>query len=446
MAGLQLGGLVSGMDTETIVAKLLAVDGQSKTRMSWNQNAAQTRQNALRDMETRLKSLKTATDDLGSSLLWTPTQSVDSSDATKVGARMSGGAAPGGYVVEVTQMATAAQQTFTWAPQASPSSIDIGGVSVTIDANADIDAAAAAINSNSQLGVYAINIGSGKLVLSSRQTGTDGAFTATGAGLTPESSKAAQNAKLSINGVAQPDQQSNVVSGVIPGVELTLKGISTATVNVSNPNVPRDTLVTKLKAFVSAYNDAVDFASDKLSEKKVANPANQSDAAKGVLFGDGGLRSVLTSMRSIVGNVVAGNPASSQLLSQIGLSTGAVVGSSATSADSIKGKLTLDESKLNSALDKDPLAVQRLLGGVSGVPGFSQSFKAMLDPLVTANGVFGQRVEAAGKEYTRIGADITRLGERLTNKEAALRKQFSAMESAMMRSQQAQADIAARLG
>src|SRR3954454_24551783 len=104
MAGLKLGGLVSGMDTDTIVSQLLSLERAPATRWGFDKVAAQTRQSALRDVETRLKNLRTSADDLGSTLSWSPTQTIDSADSTKTGARMTGGAAPGGYSVKVTQM------------------------------------------------------------------------------------------------------------------------------------------------------------------------------------------------------------------------------------------------------------------------------------------------------------------------------------------------------
>jgi len=448
MAGLQLGGLVSGMDTDTIITQLLSIERAPEQRWGYDKIAAQTRQSALRDVETRLKSLKMASDDLGSTLSWSPMQKVESADSTKVAARMTGGAAPGGYSVKVTQMATSAQQTFVWTPQASASTITIGGVSVNVDANADIDAAASAINSNSQLGVFAINIGNGKLVLSSRTTGTDSAFTATGAGLgAPVATRDGQNAIVTINDVLQPEQQSNVITDLIPGVELTLKGMSDGTVvNVSNPGVDREALAAKMKAFVSAYNDVVDFVTSKTSEKRVANPASSADAAKGALFGDSGLNSILSRLRMAVGSPVDGMTGPGALLSSIGISTGATTGANATNADSVKGRLTFDEAAFNAALDKDPLSVQKLLGGEAGTPGFSQGFKKLLDPLVTVNGVLDQRIDSAGQEVTRIGDKVTRLEDRLTAKEALLRRQFTAMETAMQRSQQQMADMASRLG
>ena len=63
MAGLQLGGLVSGMDTDTIITQLLALERAPERRWGFDKVAAQTRQSALRDTETRLKSLKTAVDE-----------------------------------------------------------------------------------------------------------------------------------------------------------------------------------------------------------------------------------------------------------------------------------------------------------------------------------------------------------------------------------------------
>jgi len=448
MAGLQLGGLVSGMDTDTIISQLLSIERAPEQRWGYDKVAAQTRQSALRDVESRLKNLKTAATDLGSTLAWLPVQTVESASSATIAARTTGGAAPGGYSVKVTQLATAAQQTFVWTPQPTASTITIGGVSVNVDPNGDIDAAAAAINSSSQLGVFAINVGNGKLVLSSRTTGTSSDFTATGDGLgAPVSTRAGQNARLTIDGIAQPEQQTNVVTDLIPGVELTLKGLSDGTtINVSNPGVDRDALKAKLKAFVSAYNDVVDFVTSKTSEKRVSNPTNNTDAAKGVLFGDSGLNGILSSLRMAVGGPVAGMTGSGSLLSSIGISTGATTGADATNPDAIKGRLTFDAAAFDAAIDQDGQGVQRLLGGLAGTDGFSQSFKKLLDPLVTTNGVLDQRIGSADQEIARIGDKVTRLEDRLSAREVLLRRQFTAMETAMQRSQQQMADLASRLG
>jgi flagellar hook-associated protein 2 len=43
MAGLQLGGLTSGLDTQSIIGQLIAVDRQPETRMKLQESALQAR-------------------------------------------------------------------------------------------------------------------------------------------------------------------------------------------------------------------------------------------------------------------------------------------------------------------------------------------------------------------------------------------------------------------
>ena len=79
---------------------------------------------------------------------------------------------------------------------------------------------------------------------------------------------------------------TNVATDGLPGVELTFKSIGTSTVTVSAPAANPADVATKLKAFVSAYNDAVDLVRSKLTEKRVVNPQSDADAQAGALFGD----------------------------------------------------------------------------------------------------------------------------------------------------------------
>jgi flagellar hook-associated protein 2 len=451
MAGMSLGGLASGMDTEGIIASLLAIERQPRNRLVLDQTAATTRQQALRDVSSRLKTLRFATEDLGSVALWAPKQTISSSDEAKISARMNGGAAPGGYNLAVTQMATSAQSTYTWTPQAGASTLDINGVTVSIDPGANIDNAVATINSNASLGVFAVNVGGDKLILTSRTTGQATSLSAAGAALAFQSSTAGQDAKFTINGGTEQSSATNVVKDVIPGAEFTIKAITAGTtVSVSTPDVDKTAVKDKLKAFVSAYNDAVDFITSKTTEKKVSksdgSQLSSSEAIKGVLFGDPGLRTVMSSMRIAIGETVAGLSAPYDSLAALGVSTGATTGGGATNADSLKGRLTLDETKLDAALDNDPLAVQKLLGGVTGTRGFSQVFKDLVEPMVTTNGTFDQRIDIADRELKRIQDAIGRVDSRLSVREEMLRKQFSAMELAMQRSQAQATDLAARLG
>lgn len=445
MAGISFGGLASGIDTESMISAFMAIERQPRARLVLDQTAANAREQALRDIQSRLKTLRTATEDLGSVLLWSPKQTISSSDDTKVAATMTGGAAPGGYSLKVNALATATQQRLAWTDQPGATSLTINGKAVALEAGADIKDAVAAINSDADTGVFAVDV-EGKLVLTSRTTGATPTITATGAALALESNVQGQNARFSINGGVELQSESNVVTSAIPGVTLTLKSLTDGTtVNVSTPGVDQTAVKDKLKAFVAAYNDALELMSSKSSEKKVVKtdgkPLTSAEASQGVLFGDTGLRSITSSMRIAISQEVDGMTGDYRSLAALGISTGASTGSNAVNADAVKGKLVLDEKKLMAALEDDPLAVQKLLGGVTSTAGFSKAFSGVLTPLVSANGTFDQRIEANTRTIDRIKDSILRMDDRLAMREERLRKQFTAMELALQRSQSQATDL-----
>jgi len=440
-SAIQFTGLASGLDTEAIITQLMAVERQPRTRLTLRQVAAQAQSDSLGAIRTKLTSLTLATTGLSSAALWAPTQSVDTTDATKVTARRTGGAGPGGYQVEVTSLASSEQRTFTLGDTSSPSTLTLNGIDVAVPAGADVDAVAAAINAKSDAPVFAVNV-NGSLVLSSKKTGKDFGFTVSGdAPLTAGNVKAGADAVYTVDGVAQTSP-TNVVANGIPGVELTLRAPTTSpiTVNVGTPAPDRAQTIAAVKTFVSAYNDAVTKLRAELTEKRVANPATAADAQKGDLFGDPLLSSVLDDMRTVISGTTVGGKA----LADIGISTGTATGGAAT-ADSIDGKLTVDEGALAAALDADPAAVQKLLGGITDTPGFAQAFTAKLSPVTRADGLLQSRLDAAASSIATIKDQLDDMDRRLAMREDHLRKQFSALELALQRSQAQSTDLASRL-
>src|SRR5918997_5332397 len=106
MAGIQLGGLASGMDTESVIAQLMALEAQPATRMTQQKKVSEAREQALKDILSRVKNLQTAAKDLKSVTTWADTQTVESSDTAKVTATRTGGAAPGANSLTVSRMAS----------------------------------------------------------------------------------------------------------------------------------------------------------------------------------------------------------------------------------------------------------------------------------------------------------------------------------------------------
>jgi flagellar hook-associated protein 2 len=435
MPAVSFTGLSSGLDTDSIIQALLAVDGASQTRLNTQQQAAEARQSALGDVESRMKTLRLAAQDLGSTLLWTQTQSVSSTDDKSVSATITGGAAPGGYTVAVSQLASAAQATYTYTAPTADSTWTINGVNVTIPAGSDIDAAVSTINGTEDIGVYAVNLGNGKMVLSSRTTGSATTINATAPELALQSTKAGKDLQWSLDGVAQPDSASNTVSNAIPGVQMTFKAPTTGdSINVSNPGTDADAVKTKLKAFVSAYNDVVSFTNGKLTEPKVIKNTSDNtsgdtslsatEATQGVLFGDPGLRDMLDQMRTLVTQTIGTPPLNS--FAALGISTGAA--SDTTSNDAKIGLLTFDEKTFDAAYDANPDGVKQLLGGKLGTDGLSQAWDTMIKPQTEAGGLLDQRVDMAGDDLQNIKDQIDRLTTRLSDKEAQYRKMFADME------------------
>src|SRR5438270_4791568 len=104
---INFGGLASGLDTNSIISKLMSVESQPLTRLQQQQAVEQARQATLRDVKTRLVNLQTAAAGLRDIGTWADVQTVDSTDATKISATRTSGAAPGGYQLMVTQLARA---------------------------------------------------------------------------------------------------------------------------------------------------------------------------------------------------------------------------------------------------------------------------------------------------------------------------------------------------
>lgn len=144
MAGIQLSGLASGLDTGAIISQLMSIERQPRDRLELRQTSEQARRDALSEVSTKLRSLKLAASDLRSTSVWADTQSATSSDETKLDVRRTAGAGPGGYEIAVTRLASSTQHTYGYAPPASGTKL-----SFTIkdaDGNAvqtDIDIAAA---------------------------------------------------------------------------------------------------------------------------------------------------------------------------------------------------------------------------------------------------------------------------------------------------------------
>src|SRR3954454_21001128 len=146
MAGIQLTGLSSGLDTEGMITQLMAIERQPRDKLSLKQTALHARQDRLSSIFDKLKSLKTAADALASVSTWTATQTVAVSDATDASVRLTGGAGPGTYTVNATRLASAEQRTYTYAPSSATKTLTLNGKNLTVASNSTLDTVVSQIN------------------------------------------------------------------------------------------------------------------------------------------------------------------------------------------------------------------------------------------------------------------------------------------------------------
>jgi flagellar hook-associated protein 2 len=457
--GISLAGLSSGLDTNSLIEGLMQVERAPRARLLLQQTAAQARQDGLRAIGTKLQALRLAATDLSSITTWNPIQTATVSDPTKATAKVTAGAGPGTYTVNVTQLATADQRTYAYSPKTSSRTAtftlpDGSTKGFNIAASESLDSIVSRLNADTSYGVYAVN-SNGSLVLASRTTGTAGAINMTTGGssvLQQTSVRAAKDAQYTIDGTAYTSS-SNTISatsgapGFVFGVEMSLTATGSFTLTVSPPQVDQNAVTTKVKAFVDAYNAAVTLMQSSLSEKRVAKASTDSDARKGALFSDDTVQAVMNGMRrTVTAYQQTANPTGMDMLSEIGLSTGDATGSASFSQDSVNGKLTLDTAKLTAALQSDPTSVQRLLGGLSGTNGFAQAFGAAVDPYSQTGGLFDQRITSAGDQLKSLSDSIARMDDRLARKQASLQKMFSNLEVALQKSKSQGQELLAKLG
>jgi len=455
MPGLQIGGLASGMDTDSVIAQLMQLEAQPGIRWAQQKKVSEARESALKDILTRVKNLQLEAKNLKSVTTWADTQTVESSDATKITATRVAGAAPGGYAISVQNLASGDQWSYAYNEPAADTFFTInmpGGVTQQVDlaAGQSLDETVGIINSNVDSKVYAVKVGD-RLVLSSRETGDAAAFTVTPMSATDALDQATQlrvadDAHYSLDGgLTIKDSPSNLVKDGIPGIEFTLKGKiavgSEVTLNVSNPGTDQSAVKDKIKKFVEQYNSTIDLIRTKLTEEKVKDPKTDSDRAKGVLYNDSMLNGLLTRLRSSIGAAFDTGDANLDQLAEIGISTGASTGAAA-SADALAGKLVIDDAKLTAALSSSPLTVRKLLGGTTGVEGIGTRLETMLEAAVKSDGDFDGRIKSADKEQKRFDDQMAALDKRIDARTKLLRAQFAAMEAAISRSQSTQAWMA----
>lgn len=430
-APIAFNGLASGLNTGEIIQALLNVEREPITRLGDQQTTLEGQRTELQSLQSSLTQLGFDAQELGSPTLFKSSQSVTSSEPSRVSAATSAGAAVGGYEVEVTQLANSGQRTFTFKSPAAAEKVTIDGLEIEVAAGATVQDFVDEINANSSATVYAAALGEASVVLSTRETGATGAgFIAVsdpGETLVEQAAlaKEGRDAEYAIDGV-KATSASNKLTGAIPGVTLELKALTTTggpvTVDVQPPAANVSAIVSQVQSFVNLYNSTIASINTQLTTKPPSAPGSAGELQSGTLFGDLELGGLLNAMRQAMYEPGKELPAAMSSLADIGISTGAPTGNATPSQSAIEGQLTLNTAELESALTSNQAGVEKLL------QSFSKSFYALVNASAGPGGTMEARISGDTEQVTQLGSRIATMNEMLLVRQQALQSEFEAME------------------
>ena len=439
-SGISFSGLGSGLDINSLITQLVNAEGQPQQQLITNQqNSLNTTLSALGTLKSGLSGVQTAVDAL-SNIDTYRTRSVTIGNSALLSATATPGTPQGTYQIEVDQLATAQKQVSAGFASASSTvgsgtltfSTASGSFSVAVGASDSLSTIVSNINGasgNSSVQASVINVDNGsggttsKIVFTSMQTGSANAVTVTAAdsdgnntdasGLSQLASNnltqvaAAQDAKILVDG-QQVTSATNTISSVITGLTLNLTQAQVGTPTTVTVATDYSPLTSALQTLVTQYNAYQTTYGSLTSYDSTSNTA-------GPLLGDATANSTNNALRSIFGNNISTGSATVQNLADLGLEIDQ------------NGVMSLDTSKLNSALQADPTAVKNLLTQPS--TGLVAQVDTQLNPYLQFGGTFDSRTQSINTQLSSLTQQQADLTAQLQQYQQTLLNQFTAMDS-----------------
>ncbi len=434
MALITFGGLATGLDTNSMIDKLVALERRRSVGfLELEQAENQATQAALGSFESKLASFFSAANalrDAQSAFSRTAT----STDTGVLESTAGSGALNGSTAITVNSLARGAIATSGTGVAASTSTIASGSgsfqfqvgtgatQSIAVTAATTLEELVTAVNDlDAGVTASAVNVGTSaapdyRIRMATTGTGTSNALTIlsdpTSIGVTV--TQAATNASLSISGFATAfTRESNVIGDIIPGVTLALKstgGPVDVTVN-TNATAIGD----KVDAMVKAYNDLVSFVEENSSVEQDTS-SDEGTVTAGPLAFDGTVRSILSGLRSNLTGALEGLSGSYSLLAEIGV----------TSTQS--GRLSFSRSQLETALAADEEGVLELFAGTGSSSGIFDRLHDWGTEITGSGGLLEARQGGIKSVLTTLEERI-QAGERSASAyEAELRSTFASLE------------------
>ncbi|WP_448642578.1 flagellar filament capping protein FliD [Geodermatophilus sp. URMC 63] len=464
MAGMAVDGLVSGLDTTSLISQLLKAEATPQTALKTRLSATTAAATAYRTVNSRMESLRSAAEALTSTNL-AAARTATSSSADVTASATSSAVTSSSLTFSVTALASAHTVTshLEWSSAAadvrSPSAggtdpgwpLQIRKPDGTADGAlvAEIDlpdpptlaGVAAAINGGDhgmRATVVQLAPGKTRLQVTSTSTGAASQFWLRGAGETTETAGSAfvaeppgRDAELTLSNGLTATSATNTFAELLSGVSVTVSKVDPTTTTTVRVASDSEGVAAKVQEFVDAANAAL---------KEINAQSSSAQGSTAVLKGDSTLinltSEILTNFAGAVGTL----------------------GSPATLGIQLRkdGTVLFDKATFLTALEKDPTKVQGMLGGVPAKPG---------PPATAAVEGLAQRVQALAKRASdattgtltglakgrdSLAKDIQeRIADwdtRLKLRRDMLTRQFTAMETALSSLKSQSSWLAGQLG
>lgn len=437
MATIPVGGIVSGLDTTTLIQKLLAVEQRPVTLFQAQQAKLKSISTSYQDLNTRLLALKFKAQAVGDSATFF-SRSVSSSAETVASATAAPGTATGTFSLTVSALAkgsiaasgtTVGATTDAIASGSETFQFKLGASgavqSVALTAATTLDDLVTGIN-NLNAGVRASVVNTGtadtpayKLTITSTATGAASNIVIVHDGTTlgVTNTQTATDAAFSIAGLGSFTRATNTFSDVLDGVSITLKASSGTTDLIVDYD--KGGLQARAQNLVDAYN-AVTAAID--AQTAVTTNSGGSTST-GAFTGDALPRTLRRSLALIVQTRVLG---AYQTLASVGITA------------QRDGTLALDAAKFQDALTNNPQAVSDLFAGPSGTPdgGIADRLAAAATQATTTlTGSIELRQNGLTQNIQQLQNQIDSTLTRIQAHQDQLQKQFANLEQVLAKLQ-----------
>lgn len=426
----QAGGLASGLDTTSLIDKLVQLESAPMDLLRTQQAGLKTQVSTLGDLVARLASLKDASDNLGTNgALGVKVTSTN----TAFTATASSTSAAGTYDITVGNLATAAKArstafaantavkagTLKLGVQGTNYDIAIGAGSTLADvafairqSGAPVSASVLTSNGQSYLSITNRSTGFTGATADTALTITESYTGTTGQALGLSVFQPAVNAAFNVDGI-DFTSASNVVTDVIPGTTLTLKAPTAK--DAGGLDLPEtlqldndvDASAGNLQKFVDSYNRTMQLIQGQLG---VSSTTDRSST----LAGDAAVRGLQQQLQSLLVTKVGNG--SVRTLADLGIKTGR------------DGTLTLDKTVLATAMSRDASAVNSVFSTATN--GLSAKIATLYSQQTNStDGILTLDKKGLNDSITRMSGTLDNMQLRIDSFRTNLVNQFTAMET-----------------